>query len=142
MLNVIHDRTSPEWMWGLDVFWMALLAAFPLFPSGNWDQVWNARIPMSGNFITAWRHDLEPVGRHECGGNKEGNQLALREVHVKQEDGHSLDDGLDGVSMMTDIIDPTCMACIDIRTKIWAQFQGFISMYYPYPLVEQQDFTA
>ncbi|KAH8991021.1 hypothetical protein EDB92DRAFT_1781735, partial [Lactarius akahatsu] len=41
---------TSHWKWGVKVFWMAYLAAYPYFPLGEWPH-WDTRIPMAGPFI-------------------------------------------------------------------------------------------
>ncbi|KAG1728356.1 hypothetical protein EDD22DRAFT_946950 [Suillus occidentalis] len=48
------------WTWGRDAFWLAFIAAYPLFPRGSWPK-WDSRIPLEGPFIERW---LEQSGDH------------------------------------------------------------------------------
>jgi hypothetical protein len=48
------------WTWGRDAFWLAFIAAYPLFPRGSWPK-WDSRIPLEGPFIEQW---LEQSGDH------------------------------------------------------------------------------
>ncbi|KAG1804543.1 uncharacterized protein BJ212DRAFT_1284316 [Suillus subaureus] len=41
------------WMWGRNAFWLALIAAYPLFPRGSWPK-WDSHIPLEGSFIKQW----------------------------------------------------------------------------------------
>ncbi|EGN99246.1 hypothetical protein SERLA73DRAFT_73784 [Serpula lacrymans var. lacrymans S7.3] len=41
------------WNWGLDVFLIAFVSAYPTFPQGDWP-AWDSRIPLEGRFIVEW----------------------------------------------------------------------------------------
>ncbi|KAI0263279.1 hypothetical protein BC834DRAFT_326761 [Gloeopeniophorella convolvens] len=60
-LICIEDHQSPHWIWGLEVFWAAFVAACPLFPTGRWPS-WNPEIPMGGAFIESHVNAFTPVG--------------------------------------------------------------------------------
>ena len=47
------DTRSQLWTWGRDAFWLAFVAAYPLFPGGNWRK-WDTRVPLEGTFIVEW----------------------------------------------------------------------------------------
>jgi len=36
LLNVVLDTHSQEWLWGRKAFWIAFIAAYPLFLLGSW----------------------------------------------------------------------------------------------------------
>ncbi|KAG1855231.1 hypothetical protein F4604DRAFT_2042428 [Suillus subluteus] len=44
------DTKSSLWTWGRDAFWLAFVAAYPSFPTGQWP-MWDPRIPLEGEFI-------------------------------------------------------------------------------------------
>ncbi|KAF8256789.1 hypothetical protein EI94DRAFT_1762787 [Lactarius quietus] len=50
LIFCIRDQELPHWKWGVEVFWVAFVAAFPSFPLGDWP-LWDSRIPMAGQFI-------------------------------------------------------------------------------------------
>ncbi|KAM6491457.1 hypothetical protein JOM56_013026, partial [Amanita muscaria] len=50
---IIIDQSTPEWLWGLEVFWMAYFAAYPSFPAGEWPK-WNPNIALDGQFAQSW----------------------------------------------------------------------------------------
>ncbi|KAG2063405.1 hypothetical protein BDR04DRAFT_989963, partial [Suillus decipiens] len=54
LVNIPSD--SQHWSWGCNTFWFAFVAAYPDFPSGNW-LMWDARIPLQGQFIEQWLED-------------------------------------------------------------------------------------
>jgi hypothetical protein len=41
------------WAWGLEVFWITFVAAYPNFPRGIWPEISSA-VPVEGPFITSW----------------------------------------------------------------------------------------
>ncbi|KAG2143511.1 uncharacterized protein EDB93DRAFT_1061538, partial [Suillus bovinus] len=45
------------WTWGRDTFWLAFIAAYPLFPRGSWPK-WDSCIPLEGPFIKRWLEQL------------------------------------------------------------------------------------
>ncbi|KAG2352044.1 hypothetical protein BDR07DRAFT_1315812, partial [Suillus spraguei] len=47
------DSKTQLWTWGRDAFWLAFIAAYPLFPKGMWPK-WNPCIPLGGAFIERW----------------------------------------------------------------------------------------
>ncbi|KAG2087714.1 uncharacterized protein F5147DRAFT_541346, partial [Suillus discolor] len=47
------DSETQLWTWGRDAFWLAFIAAYPLFPKGIWPK-WNPRIPLEGVFVERW----------------------------------------------------------------------------------------
>ncbi|KAI0694534.1 hypothetical protein BC835DRAFT_1247909, partial [Cytidiella melzeri] len=54
MCTVTTDRTHPQWQWGLELFWISFVAAYPEFPAGcNWPS-WSSDIPLDGSFINSW----------------------------------------------------------------------------------------
>ncbi|OBZ77224.1 hypothetical protein A0H81_02594 [Grifola frondosa] len=68
VLHIAVDRTSSEWTWGSDAFWMAYIAAYPAFPGGLWER-WDADIALEGQFIEAWMIKSGHSGaRHDSGG--------------------------------------------------------------------------
>ncbi|KAF8259397.1 hypothetical protein EI94DRAFT_1751680, partial [Lactarius quietus] len=36
LIFCIRDQELPYWKWGVEVFWVAFVAAFPIFPLGDW----------------------------------------------------------------------------------------------------------
>ena len=50
LIFCLRDEGTPHWKWGVDVFWVAFIAAYPSFPLGEWP-LWDTRIPMAGPFI-------------------------------------------------------------------------------------------
>ncbi|KAF8840948.1 hypothetical protein BDN67DRAFT_929416 [Paxillus ammoniavirescens] len=58
---LVHDvqtTSAPQWAWGRDAFWLAYIAAHPMFPNGSWSP-WDPRIPLEGQFIEEWLNDDE-----------------------------------------------------------------------------------
>jgi hypothetical protein len=53
LVAVVADTEVPEWVWGREIFWLSFVAAYPLFPHGDWRK-WNATIPLDGPFIQSW----------------------------------------------------------------------------------------
>ncbi|KAI6148919.1 hypothetical protein BKA82DRAFT_3934573, partial [Pisolithus tinctorius] len=53
LVNDIRTTSIPQWAWGRNAFWLAYIAAHPMFPNGSWS-VWDPRIPMEGQFIEEW----------------------------------------------------------------------------------------
>lgn len=49
----------PLWEWGIDLFWIAFIAAYPEFPNGSWP-FWDTRIPCKGTFLTTWLRNEAP----------------------------------------------------------------------------------
>ncbi|KAH7919604.1 hypothetical protein BV22DRAFT_969312, partial [Leucogyrophana mollusca] len=47
------NTESPQWSWGRDAFWISFIGGHPFFPRGKWP-LWNARIPLEGEFIEQW----------------------------------------------------------------------------------------
>ncbi|KAI6143463.1 hypothetical protein BKA82DRAFT_167783 [Pisolithus tinctorius] len=56
LMNDVQTTSVPQWAWGNDAFWLAYIAAHPMFPNGSWS-VWDPRIPMEGQFIEEWLND-------------------------------------------------------------------------------------
>ena len=50
LIFCLRDEGTPHWKWGVEVFWVAFIAAHPSFPLGEWP-LWDSRIPMAGLFI-------------------------------------------------------------------------------------------
>ncbi|KAF8256942.1 hypothetical protein EI94DRAFT_1761786 [Lactarius quietus] len=50
LIFCIQDQELPYWKWGVEVFWVAFIAAFPIFPLRDWP-LWDLQIPMAGPFI-------------------------------------------------------------------------------------------
>ncbi|KAF8257537.1 hypothetical protein EI94DRAFT_1817542 [Lactarius quietus] len=50
LIFCLQDEGTPHWEWGVEVFWVAFITAFPSFPLGEWP-LWDSRIPMTGPFI-------------------------------------------------------------------------------------------
>ncbi|KIK36599.1 hypothetical protein CY34DRAFT_16279 [Suillus luteus UH-Slu-Lm8-n1] len=65
------DTRSSLWTWGRDTFWLAFVAAYPSFPSGQWP-MWDPRIPLEGEFIEQWLA--------QSGGDSVGEDSALNEA--------------------------------------------------------------
>jgi hypothetical protein len=65
------DTRSSVWTWGRDAFWLAFVAAYPSFPSGQWP-MWDPHIPLEGEFIEQW---LE-----RSGGDSAGEDSAFNEA--------------------------------------------------------------
>ncbi|KAM6499606.1 hypothetical protein JOM56_005114 [Amanita muscaria] len=53
LTTIVIDQSTPEWLWGLEVFWMAYFAAYPSFPAGEWPK-WNPNIALDGQFAQSW----------------------------------------------------------------------------------------
>ncbi|KAI6008691.1 hypothetical protein F5J12DRAFT_824936 [Pisolithus orientalis] len=56
LVNDVWTTSVPQWAWGRDAFWLAYIAAHPMFPNGSWS-AWDPRIPMEGQFIEEWLND-------------------------------------------------------------------------------------
>ncbi|KAI6149272.1 hypothetical protein BKA82DRAFT_3939434, partial [Pisolithus tinctorius] len=56
LMNDVWTTSIPQWAWGHDAFWLAYIAAHPMFPNGSWS-AWDPRIPMEGQFIEEWLND-------------------------------------------------------------------------------------
>lgn len=54
LCEIVDNRNHPQWEWGLDLFWIAFVAAHPTFPFGPNFPTWNADIPLQGSFIDEW----------------------------------------------------------------------------------------
>jgi len=52
------EGTLPHQILVREFFWMSFVAAFPLFPFGNWPN-WDPRISLQGSFISYWMEDLD-----------------------------------------------------------------------------------
>ncbi|KAI0345232.1 hypothetical protein BDW22DRAFT_1354140 [Trametopsis cervina] len=50
----VRDTTHLQWQWGLELFWIAYVAAFPDFPSGTAWHDWELALPIDGAFINNW----------------------------------------------------------------------------------------
>ncbi|KAI0040148.1 hypothetical protein FA95DRAFT_1650771 [Auriscalpium vulgare] len=44
--------SESHWSWGVDLFWLAFIAAYPTFPLGEWPS-WNRRIPFNSPFLNS-----------------------------------------------------------------------------------------
>ena len=53
LVNDVKSLKRQEWMWGIDVFWMAFIATHLSFPSGTW-LVWDCHIALDSTFIHEW----------------------------------------------------------------------------------------
>ncbi|KAI6140157.1 hypothetical protein BKA82DRAFT_157315 [Pisolithus tinctorius] len=51
LMNDVWTTSVPQWAWGRDAFWLAYIAAHPIW------SVWDPRIPMEGQFIEEWLND-------------------------------------------------------------------------------------
>lgn len=69
LVNEVQTSTSPMWQWGLDAFWMAFIAAYPMFPHGKWYS-WNPTIPLGGQFVEEWMN-----------GDRESNSSAGADIN-------------------------------------------------------------
>lgn len=56
LVDDVKSTSVPQWAWGRDAFWLAYIAAHPMFPNGRWSP-WDSRIPLEGQFIEEWLKD-------------------------------------------------------------------------------------
>ncbi|KAI0091389.1 hypothetical protein BDY19DRAFT_991109 [Irpex rosettiformis] len=54
------DKLHPLQQWGIELFWMSYIAAFPDFPDGDMWVSWDpAVVPFRGIFLTSWLQKLD-----------------------------------------------------------------------------------
>jgi hypothetical protein len=105
LLDVVLDTHSQEWLWGREVFWIAFIAAYPLFPLGSW-LMWNSKISLEGSFIQSWMDKMSVDG-----------------LEADSKDVVSLAEGL------------SVEALSIIREDLWEEFRCTVSLFYPHELI-------
>ncbi|KAH9913801.1 uncharacterized protein BXZ73DRAFT_55299, partial [Epithele typhae] len=58
LLSQVQDRSSALWTWGREAFWIAFIAAHPLFPGGEWPR-WSPEIALDGVFVRHWVYNMD-----------------------------------------------------------------------------------
>jgi hypothetical protein len=92
-------------LWGREAFWIAFIAAHPLFPLGSWF-MWDSKISLEGSFIQSWM-----------------DRLCVDGLEADSKDVVSFPEGLP----------PEALSII--RAELWEEFQYTVSLFYQRKLI-------
>lgn len=98
LVSQLPDQSSVLWVWGREAFWLAFIAAHPVFPHGDWPR-WPSIVSLDGPFVLYW------MARRNAGGDYEDRPDGTGLAHAR------LDGGI----------------LADMQDEIWARFRRHIA---------------